>query len=62
MLRLFTLQQVAARLEVDVGMVRKWIRNGALPAMTAMGPRLTRIRSWELEQFILEHRLEERVG
>jgi excisionase family DNA binding protein len=46
---LLTLRQVAEWLQVDVRMVRKWIRAGALPALR-ISARITRIRPSDVER------------
>jgi excisionase family DNA binding protein len=55
---MLTVRQVARRLNVDPGIVRrKFIATGLLRAHR-LGPRLTRILVSEVDRFIAEQRLE----
>lgn len=52
---LFTVREVAARLRVDDTTVRRWIKNGALPAITLPHTRdrqAYRVRSSDVDKIL----------
>ena len=52
---LLTVQQVAARLQVSVRTVRRWISDGLLPC-TRLGARCVRVSTGELAAFLARSR------
>lgn len=51
-----TTDEVAQRLRVDADTVRSWTREGHLPAPVSDPPGAPRLRSSDLEEFLLEQR------
>jgi excisionase family DNA binding protein len=55
-----SVEQVAARLDINVETVRRWIRRGELPAMKVGGRTGYRIEERDLQEFIKKKKTEKK--
>jgi excisionase family DNA binding protein len=60
--RVLTVNQVAARLQVDVQTVRRWLRNGDLVGIPFGGRTGWRVTEPELQAFLDRRRMERETG